>query len=36
MPMRLVAELTAKDPQAAEQVDLQNPRRVVRAVEVIA
>ena len=31
----LVAELTAKDPQAAEQVDLQNPRRVVRAVEVI-
>ena len=36
MPMEeLVAELTAKDPQAAEQVDLQNPRRVVRAVEVI-
>ena len=36
MPLEeLVAELTAKDPQAAEQVDLQNPRRVVRAVEVI-
>ncbi|MED6325962.1 MAG: tRNA (adenosine(37)-N6)-dimethylallyltransferase MiaA [Verrucomicrobiota bacterium] len=36
MPLEeLIAELTAKDPQAAEQVDLQNPRRVVRAVEVI-
>ena len=36
LPLKeLVSELTAKDPQAAEQVDLQNPRRVVRAVEVI-
>ena len=31
----LVDELKSKDPQAAAQVDLQNPRRVVRAVEVI-
>ena len=31
----LIDELKSKDPQAAAQVDLQNPRRVVRAVEVI-
>lgn len=31
----LVAELQAKDPEYAEQADLQNPRRVVRALEVI-
>ncbi len=31
----LVTELTTKDPLAAETVDLQNPRRVVRAVEVV-
>jgi len=36
MPLEvLIAELQEKDPQAAELTDLQNPRRVVRAVEVI-
>jgi tRNA dimethylallyltransferase len=36
MPLEtLVDELKSRDPQAAAQVDLQNPRRVVRAVEVI-
>ena len=31
----LVAELKIKDPKAAKQIDLKNPRRVLRAVEVI-
>ena len=31
----LVAELRIKDPEAAKQVDLKNPRRVLRAIEVI-
>ena len=31
----LVAELVAADPGAAEHVDLDNPRRVVRAVEIL-
>jgi len=31
----LVAELQIKDPEAAKQVDLKNPRRVLRAIEVI-
>lgn len=31
----LVRELTAVDPQATETVDLKNPRRVVRALEVL-
>lgn len=31
----LVAELTARDPVAAAETDLQNPRRVLRALEVI-
>ena len=31
----LVAELKIKDPKAANQIDLKNPRRVLRAVEVI-
>lgn len=31
----LVAELRARDPQAAERVDLQNPRRVIRALEIL-
>ena len=36
MPIEsLVAELRIKDPEAAKQVDLKNPRRVLRAIEVI-
>jgi len=36
MPIEsLVAELQIKDPEAAKQVDLKNPRRVLRAIEVI-
>ena len=36
MPIEsLVAELRVKDPEAAKQVDLKNPRRVLRAIEVI-
>ena len=36
MPIEsLVAELRIKDPEAAKQVDLENPRRVLRAIEVI-
>ena len=36
MPIKsLVAELRIKDPEAAKQVDLKNPRRVLRAIEVI-
>ena len=36
MPIEsLVAELQTKDPEAAKQVDLKNPRRVLRAIEVI-
>ncbi len=31
----LVTELKIKDPKAAKQIDLKNPRRVLRAVEVI-
>jgi tRNA dimethylallyltransferase len=31
----LLAELRARDPQAYEKIDKQNPRRVIRAVEVI-
>ena len=31
----LVAELKIKDPKAAKQIDLKNPRRVLRAIEVI-
>jgi tRNA dimethylallyltransferase len=31
----LAAELTARDPQAAQQVDLRNPRRVLRALEIL-
>ena len=31
----LVAELKIKDPKAAKQIDLKNPRRVLRAVEVM-
>ncbi|MEE2614577.1 MAG: tRNA (adenosine(37)-N6)-dimethylallyltransferase MiaA [Verrucomicrobiota bacterium] len=31
----LVTELKIKDPEAAKQIDLKNPRRVLRAVEVI-
>lgn len=32
----LYAELTAKDPRAAQQMDPHNPRRTIRALEVIA
>ena len=36
MPIEsLVTELSIKDPEAAKQVDLKNPRRVLRAIEVI-
>ena len=36
MPIEsLVTELRIKDPEAAKQVDLKNPRRVLRAIEVI-
>ncbi|MFL2910489.1 MAG: tRNA (adenosine(37)-N6)-dimethylallyltransferase MiaA [Limisphaerales bacterium] len=36
MPIEsLVAELRIKDPEAAKQVDLKNPRRLLRAIEVI-
>ena len=36
MPIEsLVAELRIKDPEAAKQLDLKNPRRVLRAIEVI-
>ena len=36
MPIEsLIAELQIKDPEAAKQVDLKNPRRVLRAIEVI-
>ena len=36
MPIEsLVTELQIKDPEAAKQVDLKNPRRVLRAIEVI-
>ena len=36
MPLEeLLVELAAKDPEAFEAVDRQNPRRVIRAVEVI-
>ena len=32
---RLAAELRARDPDAAEHVDLRNPRRVIRALEIL-
>jgi tRNA dimethylallyltransferase len=31
----LAAELAARDPQGAERIDLRNPRRVVRALEIL-
>lgn len=34
-PTILVNELTAADPEAGEHVDLANPRRVIRAVEIL-
>lgn len=32
---RLAAELRRRDPEAAEQLDLRNPRRVIRALEIL-
>ena len=32
---KLLSELRARDPEAYEKIDKQNPRRVIRAVEVI-
>jgi len=32
---QLAAELSARDPDAAESVDLRNPRRVIRALEIL-
>lgn len=32
---RLAAELQARDPEAAQSIDLRNPRRVIRALEIL-